>query len=120
MPRTPRRRPGRRETATTCVRPRRSGRSPAVGSRAFRLGRLRLRGQEELPLLGVVVEQLGVAAPIDGGVELADGFLFAEVFVEDVVKELVGDGVGALGGEGAGDLADQGDVIDGGLAEELL
>ena len=44
----------------------------------------------ELVSRGVVVEQAGVAAPVNGGVQLLDGFVFAEVFVEGVVEEFVG------------------------------
>ena len=38
----------------------------------------------------IVIEQLSVASPFDGGFQLALGFFFGEVFVQQVVEKLVG------------------------------
>ena len=53
-------------------------------------------GFDEAAAGGVEVEEFGVAAPADGGLELAKGFVFAELLVEDIMEELVGDGAVAL------------------------
>jgi hypothetical protein len=47
----------------------------------------------EIQLVGVVVEgeQLGVAAPLDGGVELLGAFLLTEVVAQLVEEEGLGD-----------------------------
>ena len=57
--------------------------------------------QNEATASGVEVEELGVAAPVDGGFELALCLFFAELLVEQVEEEVLGDGVVALGIEGA-------------------
>ena len=90
--------------------------------RASRLGVVvvQLLGLDEAAARGVEVEELGVAAPVDGGFELAQGLFFAELLVEHVVEELFGDAAVALGLDGADDLPEQQDVFDGGGAEELL
>src|SRR5260370_34630024 len=46
-------------------------------------------GEGQLAGGGVVIENFGVAAPLDGGFELAAGFVFAEMFVEQVAEKLV-------------------------------
>jgi hypothetical protein len=69
---------------------------------------------------GVEVEQLGVPAPADRGLELAQRHLFGELLVQHVVEELLGDAAVALGLDGAHDLAEQQHVVDCRLAEELL
>ena len=77
-------------------------------------------GIDEAAAAGVEVEQLGVAAPVDGGFKLALRLLLAELLVEHVEEELFRNGVVALGLERAGDLAQQQDVFQRGLAEELF
>ena len=77
-------------------------------------------GKHEAAAGVVPVKELGVAAPGDGGFELAAAFVVAELLVEHVEEEFLGNGVVGLVGERAGDLAEQQDVIDGGLAEELF
>ena len=57
--------------------------------------------QDEAAAGGIEVEQFGVAAPVDGGFELALRFFLAELFVEHVEEELFGDGVVGLGFERA-------------------
>ena len=47
-------------------------------------------------------------------------FFLAELLVEHVEEEFLGNGVVALGLEGAADLAQQQDVVQRGVAEELL
>ena len=69
---------------------------------------------------GIEVEELGVAAPVDGGLQLALRLVFAELLVEHVEEELLGNGVVALGFERADDLAQQQDVLERGVAEQLL
>ena len=64
-------------------------------------------GQHEAAARGVEVEQLGVAAPGDGGFHLALALLFAELLVEHVEEEVLGHGVVALGFQGAANLAQQ-------------
>ncbi len=79
-----------------------------------------LGGLDKAAAGGVEVEEFGVAAPVDGGFELAQGLFFAELLVEHVVEELFGDSAVALGVDGADDLAQEQDVFDGGFAEELF
>ena len=69
---------------------------------------------------GVEVEQLGVAAPGNRGLNLPLGFFLAELLVEHVEKEVLGHGVVALGFECAANLAQQEHVLDRGVAEQLL
>ena len=52
---------------------------------------------EQAAGFGVVVEDFGVASPVQRGLELALDFVGAEVLVEDVAEELFADGVVALG-----------------------
>ena len=59
-------------------------------------GRGGLLGKEELLRVGIVVEQFRVAAPVDRRFELRLGFLFAEVLVQQVLEELVGQRVVGL------------------------
>src|SRR5271165_2859174 len=46
-------------------------------------------GESQLPGGGIVVKEFGVAAPLDGGFQLAACFILAEMFVEQVAKKLV-------------------------------
>src|SRR5271154_275069 len=39
---------------------------------------------------GIIVKELGVAAPLDSGFELTAGFVFAEMLVQQVAEEFVG------------------------------
>src|SRR5580693_7766013 len=47
-------------------------------------------GQRQFAAGGIVIEEFGVAAPLNGGFELATGFLFAEMFIEQILKEFRG------------------------------
>ena len=80
----------------------------------------RFLGNKETLALRIVIEQFGVAPPIDGGLELPDGFLFGEMLVQNVVKEIVGERVVGLGFQGAFDLLKQRDVFERGVAEKFL
>src|SRR5580658_4676579 len=48
-------------------------------------------GERQLARGGVVIENLGVAAPLDGCFQLAARFVFAEMFVEQVAEKVVGE-----------------------------
>ena len=54
----------------------------------------------DLAGVGVVVEQFGVAAPIDGGVELLLGVVGREAAAEQVQEEPSAEGAAGTGGEG--------------------
>src|SRR5271170_7374477 len=75
---------------------------------------------EQASALGVVIEELGVASPVQSGLELALDFVGAEVLVQDVAEELLADGVVALGVQRVLDEPQDGDVLESGIAEELL
>ena len=60
---------------------------------------------EEAAGLGVVVEDFGVASPVQCSPELALDLLSAEVLVEDVAEEFLTDGMVALGMQGVLDAA---------------
>src|SRR5580693_1691083 len=47
-------------------------------------------GERQFAGGGVVIENLGVAAPLDGGFELPLRFFFAELLVDEVVEKLGG------------------------------
>ena len=72
---------------------------------------------DEAAAAGVEVEELGIAAPVDGRLELAQRLFLAELLVEHVEEELLGHGVVALGLERARDLAQQQHILDRGVAE---
>ena len=77
-------------------------------------------GFHEAAAGGVKVEEFGVAAPADGGFELANGLFFGELLVEYVVEELLGDFAIALGLDGLDDLAQQQDAFERRFAEDFL
>src|ERR1700722_19458536 len=77
-------------------------------------------GQDEAAARGVEVEELGVAAPVDGGLNLPLAFVGAELLVEHVEEELFGDSVVGFGFEGAANLTQEQDVFGGCCAEELF
>jgi hypothetical protein len=81
---------------------------------------VQLFGLDEAAAGGVEVEQLGIAAPTDRRLELAQSDLFGELLVEQVMEELFGDAVVALSFDGANDLAEEQDVLESRFAEELL
>src|SRR6202158_1118322 len=65
----------------------------------------------------VVIENFGVAAPLDGGFELAAGFFLAEMFVEEVAEKFLGECAIGFSFERLLHLAEQGNVGESGLAE---
>ena len=48
-------------------------------------------GEGQLPGGGVVIENFRVTSPLDGGLQLAARFVFAEMLVEKVAEEFVGE-----------------------------
>src|SRR5260370_16221941 len=74
-------------------------------------------GEGQLAGGGVVVEDFGVAAPLDGGFELAAGFTFAEMFVEQVAEKLVVERAVGFGFERLLHLAQQRNIGESGPAE---
>src|SRR6266478_1837560 len=102
-----------------------AGRTPAGGSGAAcgteemgsGTGGSRL-GEGQLASDGIVVENFGVAAPLDGGFELAAGFVLAEMRLEEVAEKFVLDGAIGFCFEGLLHLAEQRDVGEGGFAKD--
>jgi hypothetical protein len=48
-------------------------------------------GESQLARGGVVIENLRVAAPLNGSFQLAARFVLAEMFVEEVAEKFVGE-----------------------------
>src|SRR5580700_4076699 len=95
----------------------RCGRFTAAPSRLHRGGGGRMGlsdglGENQAVRFAIEVEDFSVAAPVHGSFELALHFILAEVFVENVVKELVGNGVISLGVQDAIDLLENHDVFE--------
>src|SRR5580700_11057477 len=67
--------------------------------------------------LGIVIEDLGVASPVQRRLELPLDFIRAEVLVEDVAEKLLTDGVIALGVQGVLDQPQYGNVLQRGFAK---
>jgi len=67
-----------------------------------------------------VVEQLGVASPVDGSLKLSNGFFFGEMFVQDIVEKVVGQSVVGLRLQRALDLLQERDMFERGVAKQLL
>src|SRR5271154_1046310 len=47
-------------------------------------------GEGQLARGRIIVKELGVAAPLDGGFQLTAGFVFAEMLVQQVAEKFVG------------------------------
>src|SRR5580698_11358707 len=64
----------------------------AAGTGASRLGRFSERrlGERQFAGGGVVIENFGVASPLNRGFELAARFVFAEMLVDQIVKKFIG------------------------------
>src|SRR5204862_536650 len=77
-------------------------------------------GQHEAAASGVVIKQFRVAAPGDGGLQLPLALFLAELFVEHIEEKVLRDGVVALGVQRPANLAEQQDVVHGGVAEQFL
>src|SRR5579864_7085147 len=67
-------------------------RGAAAGTGSSRLGRLSERrlGESQLAGGGVVIENFGVASPLNRGFELAPRLVVAEMFVDQIVEKFVG------------------------------
>src|SRR5713226_4172995 len=89
------------------------------GKISRRTGALRL-GEDQPVGCSVVVKQLRVASPVDGDLQLPPGLVLAEVFIEHVVEEVVGQGAVGLGFQRAFDLPQQRHVRQRRLAEQHL
>ena len=67
-----------------------------------------------------MIEQLRITAPVDRRRKLLNGFFLAEVLVENIVEEFIGQPVIGFRLEGASDLPDEHDMFDRGRSEQLL
>ena len=76
--------------------------------------------QDEAALLRVIIEYLGVASPVHRSFELALDFVLAEVFVENVVKEFIRDGMIGLRPENALDALQDGHMFERGFAKKYF
>src|SRR5579864_3238621 len=76
--------------------------------------------EQEAVGFGVVGEDFGVAAPVQGGVDLALRVFLGEVFIQNVAKEFQRHGAVRLSLKSLLDLLNQGDVAQDGLAKELF
>src|SRR6266850_1666090 len=54
-------------------------------------------GESQLAGCGVVIENFGVAPPLNGGFKLAAGLVLAEMFVEEVAEEFIAEGAIGFG-----------------------
>src|ERR1700674_626762 len=75
-------------------------------------------GERQLAGGGIVIKNFGVAAPLNGGFELAAGFVFAKVLVEKVAEKFVLEGAIGFCLEGLLHLTEQRNVGKGSLAED--
>src|SRR5208283_781282 len=75
-------------------------------------------GQRQFAAGGVVVEEFGIAAPLDGGFELAARFVFAEMFIEQILKEFRGQSAIVFGFESLLHLTKKRDVGKSRLAKD--
>jgi hypothetical protein len=67
-------------------------------------------GERQFASGGVVIEQFGVAAPLDGGFQLPAGLFFAEMFVQKIAEKFIGKGAIGFGFQGLFHLAEKRDV----------
>src|SRR5580704_2868737 len=75
-------------------------------------------GEGQLPGGGIVIENFRVTSPLDGGLQLSARFLLAEVFVEKVTEEFIGEGAVRFCSKGVVHLAKQRNICERGLAED--
>ena len=75
-------------------------------------------GQHQAAVLRIIVKDLGVAAPVHGGLELAFDFILAEVFVENIVEKFFRNGVVRLGAQHALDALQNGNMFQRGFTEQ--
>src|SRR6202166_4887084 len=69
-------------------------------------------GQRELAGRGIVIKNLGVTAPLNGGLQLAARFSRTEMFIDEVMEEFIRKGAIGFGLEGLLHLAQQGNVCE--------
>src|SRR5260370_42326725 len=74
-------------------------------------------GERQLAGGGVVIENFRVAAPLDGGFELAAGFFLAEMLVEQIPEEFIVERAVGFSLEPFFHLAGQWDVGDRGFSK---
>src|SRR4029077_15430928 len=84
----------------------------SAGTRRSGLGEGQFAGS------GVVIKNLGVASPLDGGLELAARLSLAEMLVDEVAEKFVGKRAVRLRFQRLLHLAQQRDISQGGLAED--
>src|SRR5208282_2577629 len=75
-------------------------------------------GENQTMRFAIKVENLSVAAPVHGGIELPLHFILGEMLVENVVEKFLRNGVIRLGVQDAVDLLQDYDVGKRGLAEK--
>src|SRR5271169_3469027 len=75
-------------------------------------------GKGQLARGGVVIENLRVAPPLNGGFQLAARFVLAEVFVEEVAKEFVGERAVRFRFQGILHLAKERNMCESGFAKD--
>src|SRR5260370_16088606 len=74
-------------------------------------------GERQLAGGGVVIENFRVAAPLDGGFELAAGFFLAEMLVEQIPEEFIVERAVGFGLERLFHLAEQWNVGERGFSK---
>src|SRR5262245_255167 len=93
---------------------------PPSGRGALRTALLVFVGAGQLVGVGVVVEQLAVAAPVDRGVQLLLGILGPEPAAEQIEKESRAQTAVSADSKGLADRADKGRAGAGLTSEDLL
>src|SRR6266478_141650 len=77
-------------------------------------------GESQLAGGGVVIENFGVAAPLDGGFELAAGFFLTKMLVEQVAEKFFGQSAVGFGLERLLHLAEQRNIGECGLSKDCF
>jgi hypothetical protein len=77
-------------------------------------------GQRQFAAGGVIVEEFGVAAPLDGGFELAARLVFAEMFIEQILEKFGGQSAIVFGFESLLHLTKKRNVGKSSLAKDGL
>src|SRR5919109_397032 len=80
---------------------------------------LQLR-QHQPAAIGIVIEDLGVASPMDRRLELLPCLFFGEMFLENTIEEVVWQRPIGFGSQGALDLSQQRGVVERRFTEEDL
>src|ERR1700721_2447020 len=77
-------------------------------------------GERQLARGRVIIENLGVASPLDGGFQLAARFVLAEVFVEKIAEEFVRESAVGFCSEGILHLRKKRDIGERRLAKNCF